>query len=244
MSEKVDDNWERDDREYQEHKIEGVEPAQEGWTLRLMDGLCLFCTNEQCKVEPKAGETARLYGRGFGYTVRGIIIESRVYRYLTAEQEEQRHAEQFATWERERQEREAKHREEIARGQHAPVAFRVKEELRAWYDNALANNQDPYGRACYLFAADWAALMEKQIAEGKTVADIAKAASREADQKHGVTGFMYGAAVSILSHAWEHGEELRRWHNLDTAAGSEGERANESGGVLNPALLNVAIPTG
>ncbi|MDA8315367.1 MAG: hypothetical protein M0010_09365 [Actinomycetota bacterium] len=46
-----------------------------------------------------------------------------------------------------------------------------------------------------------------------------------------------GAAVSVLASCWVHGEELRRWHNLDTQIGTEGEKANASGGVLNPALL-------
>jgi len=34
---------------------------------------------------------------------------------------------------------------------------------------------------------------------------------------------MYGAAVAILSKVWKHGEELRRWHNLKTQIGDEGE---------------------
>jgi hypothetical protein len=48
-----------------------------------------------------------------------------------------------------------------------------------------------------------------------------------------------GCAVSILSHFWKHGEELRRWHKIDTQIGDVGDKANESGGVLNPALLNI-----
>jgi hypothetical protein len=43
----------------------------------------------------------------------------------------------------------------------------------------------------------------------------------------------------VLASCWEHGEELRRWHNLKTQIRDEGEKANESGGVLNPALLNI-----
>ena len=69
--------------------------------------------------------------------------------------------------------------------------------------------------------------------------DVAKQTSHDADLE-GITGFMYGCAVSILSKCWKHGEDLRRWHNLDTQIGNEGEKANESGGVLNPALLSVA----
>jgi len=53
---------------------------------------------------------------------------------------------------------------------------------------------------------------------------------------------MYGASVSVLAKCWEHGEQLRRWHNLKTQLGNEGEKANEKGGVLNPALLNIDRP--
>lgn len=53
----------------------------------------------------------------------------------------------------------------------------------------------------------------------------------------GVTGFMYGAAVSILARVWVHGDLLRRWHNLKMQIGDEGEKANENGKTLNPALL-------
>lgn len=162
-----------------------------------------------------------------------------MYRYLTNGQEADRHAKWCAELEEKRARDTARHQAEIAKGAHAPVAFRIKESARADYEKGLANNSDPYGRACYLFAADWAALMESRIAQGGNVSDVAKDASAETDKKHGVTGFMYGVAVSILSHCWEHGEELRRWHNLDTQVGKEGEKANESGGVLNPALLSI-----
>lgn len=102
----------------------------------------------------------------------------------------------------------------------------------------VENNQDPYGKACVDFAERWANLMETKIAEGAKLEDIAEKAGREADTD-GITGFMYGCAVQMLAQCWKHGEQLRRWHNLDTQIGDEGERANESGGVLNPALLGV-----
>lgn len=116
----------------------------------------------------------------------------------------------------------------------------MQESARADYERGLANNTDASGRRIYLFAADWAALMEAAIAAGKSIADVAEETGLAANKAYRVTGFQYGEAVSILSQCWEHGEELRRWHNLDTQVGTEGERANESGGVLNPALATVA----
>jgi hypothetical protein len=103
---------------------------------------------------------------------------------------------------------------------------------------AKAANTDPYGGRVISYAEDWANFMEREMATGKTVAECAKPTSREADTD-GITGFMYGAAVSILAAVWAHGEDLRRWHNLDIQIGTEGEKANESGGTLNPALLNI-----
>lgn len=103
---------------------------------------------------------------------------------------------------------------------------------------AQAANTEPYGNAILIYAERWADLMEAKLAEGHTLADIARPTSSEANTE-GITGFMYGAAVSMLAQAWAHGEELRRWHNLDTQIGDEGVRANESGGTLNPALLNI-----
>ena len=106
------------------------------------------------------------------------------------------------------------------------------------WDKTRAANTDPYGKAGTDFAEKWAELMEDGINNGQELKDIAKQTSHDADTD-GITGFMYGCAVSILSQCWVHGEELRRCHNLDTQIGAEGEAANESGGTLNPALLNI-----
>ena len=110
-------------------------------------------------------------------------------------------------------------------------------DKKGW-DKGLENNTDSYGRECYLFTERWANLMEVKLKEGKKIKDFAKDTGHEADTS-GITGFMYGAAVSILSNCWKHGERLRQWHNLDTQISSEGEEANKGKGVLNPALLNI-----
>ena len=107
------------------------------------------------------------------------------------------------------------------------------------WDKTVTKNTDGYGSCVVRYAARWAWLMEQRIAEGSTVADIAKQTGHDADRE-GITGFMYGCAVGILAQVWKHGEALRCWHNIDTQCGNEGEKANESGGVLNPAILNIS----
>lgn len=109
-----------------------------------------------------------------------------------------------------------------------------EDDWQSWVDA----NEDPYGKAIMRYAARWASMMEAKISEGDELEKIADKTSHEADIE-GITGFMYGAAVSMLSQVWIHGEQLRQWHNIKTQFHDEGEKANESGGVLNPALLNV-----
>lgn len=114
----------------------------------------------------------------------------------------------------------------------------LKDGMEAEWASTVAANTDPYGRCTVDYANSWAVLMEAEMAAGKTLEQMADTTSHQADTE-GITGFMYGCAVGILAGVWIHGEQLRRWHNLDTQLGHEGERANESGGVLNPALLTI-----
>ena len=71
-------------------------------------------------------------------------------------------------------------------------------------------------------------MMEAEMAKGKKLTDIAEKTSNDAD-KEGITGFMYGCAVQALVAFWEHGEELRQWHN--------GKYGHYGDGVVNPAIL-------
>ena len=118
------------------------------------------------------------------------------------------------------------------------AAFTLKAGMHEDWLKGLEKNRDPYGRRCYTYAADWARRMEEAMAAGAALTDCAEQASHDADTD-GITGFMYGCAVSLLAHCWVHGEELRCWHNLKIQIRDEGERANETGGVLNPALLSL-----
>lgn len=101
-------------------------------------------------------------------------------------------------------------------------------------------NPEPYGLEYFNYAERWANLMEEKMTNGEKLEDIAKSASHEADTS-GITDFMYGMAVSILSHCWKYGEQLRQWHNLVTQIHDEGEKANKDGGVLNPALMSFVV---
>lgn len=102
-------------------------------------------------------------------------------------------------------------------------------DVDAW-NKGKNNNIDPYGAAIFDYAESWAKLMQVEIAKGQSLRSVAEKTSFELGFL-GITGFMYGAAVSILSKCWRHGEELRKWHNKEY--GHEGE------GVVNPAILTL-----
>lgn len=114
----------------------------------------------------------------------------------------------------------------------------LKKGTEKEYADYKSKNADPYGGEVVRYGEAWADLMEQRMAQGQKIAEMAKDTSHEADTS-GITGFMYGCTVQALAHFWEHGEALRLWHNLDTQIGEEGAKANESGGVLNPAIMNI-----
>lgn len=93
-----------------------------------------------------------------------------------------------------------------------------------------------YSRDCFTYAKRWAEMMENLIESStdepmKVIINHAYRLSHEADIE-GITGFMYGYAVSILSQCWKYGEELKKWHNK--------EYNYEGDGVVNPAVLTIS----
>lgn len=118
----------------------------------------------------------------------------------------------------------------------APAQMTLR-DATGW-QKACAANKDGYGGAVMSYAERWARLMEARMSKGERLVDIADECSLLADEE-GITGFMYGCAVSTLAAVWVHGEALRLWHNLKYQIRDEGKRANESGSVLNPAVLSI-----
>ena len=126
------------------------------------------------------------------------------------------------------------------------IELDILPEVLDQFNEGKAKNTDPYGGRCYTYADEWGRLMQVGIAEATAnqpensvfdiqgfITSIANETSQEADYD-GITGFMYGASVSILSHAWRYGEYLRKWHNK--------EHGYEGSGVVNPAVMTISVP--
>lgn len=113
----------------------------------------------------------------------------------------------------------------------------AKDAYEKW---KLVNLTDPYGRRIFSFAEDWANAMEKCLEKNQSVAQCAKDCASYADYD-GITGFMYNAAVQILSMAWFCGEDLRKWHNndIDPVQAESLNKDEENKPVLNSSILTI-----
>jgi len=119
-------------------------------------------------------------------------------------------------------------------------------DIESW-NKSRETNTDSYGKVTLDYAEGWAKLMQLEI---NTQINKMKEYNRELSPRFiqnvinvcaektsfemgfmGISGFMYGCAVSILSQCWVHGEELRKWHNK--------EYGYEGVGVVNPAIMTI-----
>lgn len=104
---------------------------------------------------------------------------------------------------------------------------------KALWDDWKSKQSDSYGLGIFEYAERWAGLMEKAVPADKPIThEIMQSTSHEADTD-GITGFMYGAAVTTLSKTWTRGEELRILHNADYGVSADKD------GVVNPAILTL-----
>lgn len=114
--------------------------------------------------------------------------------------------------------------------------MKIKAGKEAEWARIVEINKDPYGKAVVDFADQWAVEMEQQTANKNVpIAKIAEEASRVVDLRpdFGITGAMYGMAVNLLWKCWEHGDELRDWHNAQYG------RPDLKEGTVNPAIITI-----
>lgn len=173
-----------------------------------------------------------------GMSVGDVVGAYHEYTTKLHEESEAKRRAYEATPEGQEELRQARERQRIIYAEVAKGILTFSLSDKAFWDECVAKNTDGYGSCTIRYAARWANYAEAALEKGEDFGHAVKRTSHDADLE-GITGFMYGAAVSILAKCWYRGEELRRWHNLDTQIGTEGEKANETGGTLNPALLSI-----
>lgn len=109
--------------------------------------------------------------------------------------------------------------------------MKIKKGLEQDYATLRENNtKDFYSAGVIHYAERWCGMMEQEMEKGTSVAEAATLTEHTADTE-GITGFMYGCAVRTLCQFWEHGEELRQWHNQQYGYNGDG--------IVNPAIINI-----
>lgn len=106
------------------------------------------------------------------------------------------------------------------------------------WDEWVKKNDDPYGKACVDVARGVMKILDN--GEPFDCHGIISQANKDTEAG-GITGFMAGCVAQMVSHCHDRGENFRRQWNVDNQIQDEGDKANESGEVLNPALLNISV---
>jgi len=113
------------DTEFTESLIDDVTESDGWYEIKHDGGWVIACQKVDGLPAPQVGETLRLYGRGIGYTVRGITVGGRTYRYLTEDEDRDRREQQQRAEEAERERKLAETSEETDRRVAAlPKVFR------------------------------------------------------------------------------------------------------------------------
>lgn len=203
------------DRQYEDHKLDKVDASEEGWTLHFDGSYCTFVENTRCQVAPQPGETMRRYGRGFGYPVRGVVINGRVYRYRTDAEEAQHHREQVAEQKKRRgEEYEAKRADYDGRVVALPEPFRLRvERFRALGGNEWRYEFEPYE----LFTCEQAIVIAEAVV---TVAELESFTKLEYEEQRrrvpkldgGHSGNTFGMACQLARLLIERPDLLPKMH--------------------------------
>ena len=108
---------------------------------------------------------------------------------------------------------------------------------KGWNDCKNVNT-DAYGGACVKVAKRLMEILDEEPGDFD-VYEIVCRADKESGAG-GITGFMAGCVANIVSKCHSRGEEFRKKWNKENQIGTEGDKANEGKGVLNPAVLTIA----
>lgn len=84
-----------DDPDFEDATITSVRAEEKsgGWSITHSDGWSFFVPKDS-PIAPAEGMTARFYGKGIGYSVRGLFLDGREVFYRTAAQHEQHEREE------------------------------------------------------------------------------------------------------------------------------------------------------
>jgi hypothetical protein len=183
----------RDDAEFEEVIIAEAtaREASGGWEIKRSDGWIFFVPKDS-PVAPAVGMTARFYGKGIGFTVRGLFLDGVEVFYRTEVEDKAKHradaygltaADLIAKWDR----GETIWSIELGGmgpGYEQAIQVAAVEMAREGLDVPLEGTKEDHG-------AIWREVCDRAI-------------KRHDEALGGLSGAMYGAAA-WLSWRWVHG---------------------------------------
>jgi len=87
----------KNDHQFREATLSKVTAVEDDrFEVEMTDGWVLQVANLEHLPLPKVGETIRTYGRGVGYTIRGVSVGKKVYFYRTEAEDDEEHKKQVA----------------------------------------------------------------------------------------------------------------------------------------------------
>lgn len=103
-------------------------------------------------------------------------------------------------------------------------------DVKGW-EKCVANNQDPYGAAVVAVARRVMEILDAEPGDFDPHALICRADKET--EAGGITGYMAGAAASIIANAHSRGSEFRgKWNALFGVKSDKG--------TVNPAILTIS----
>lgn len=192
------------DKQFDEHRIAKVEAGEKGWTLTFDEGFCFWCPDNG--IEPRVGDFAKCYGKGFGYSVRGLTINDAVVFYrIEAQEEAHRKMEQM---ERDQKDRE---RFELNRADHDRRIAALSRPLRERLERYQAANPDFRWKyeSYELFVCEQAEAIAKHVKPGdiQTFKELgwSQQVAVVPELSDGHSGNTFGAACALAAriHAGE-----------------------------------------
>ncbi len=124
------------DGQYRDSVISSVSESKNGWSITMKEGFSFWVPKEY-GVEPLLGQIARFYGRGFGYVVRGLDIDGEECFYRTAQEQDDKNAQEICDSQAEQKAEFEKNKTVVdARYEKLPDVFRRR------IDKFRANNPD------------------------------------------------------------------------------------------------------
>lgn len=115
------------DTQFKNYIIEKVGNCGDFWEILMSSGWSFALEKSQNTYKPKVGDKIRLYGKGAGFSIRGAVIEGNVFFYMTHTEQEQKHADDIAKHNLERQEAFEKNKSTIdAKFEALPDIFKKR----------------------------------------------------------------------------------------------------------------------